>query len=97
VDRRTIGTRRARLGTGLVDVAITYQPLVHGNQSIQLLPPDELILYALRPDNPMRGDPDYIYVDLGEDFHRDHSHESAPTASSAPDRWPKPTVGHPEQ
>jgi DNA-binding transcriptional LysR family regulator len=67
----------ARLGTGLVDVAITYQPLVHGNQSIQLLPPDELILYALRPDNPMRGDPDYIYVDLGEDFHRDHSHEYA--------------------
>ena len=67
----------ARLGTGLVDVAITYQPLVHGNQSIQLLPPDELILYALRPDNPLRGDPDYIYVDLGEDFHRDHSHDYA--------------------
>jgi hypothetical protein len=44
----------ARLGTGLVDVAITYQPLVHGNQSIQLLPPDELVLYALRPDNPIR-------------------------------------------
>jgi len=67
----------ARLGAGLVDVAITYQPVVHGNQSIQLLPPDELVLYALRPDNPMRSDPHYIYVDLGEDFHRDHSHDYA--------------------
>jgi DNA-binding transcriptional LysR family regulator len=67
----------ARLGAGLVDVAITYQPVVHGNQSIQLLPPDELVLYALRPDNPIRSDPDYIYVDLGEDFHRGHSHEYA--------------------
>ncbi len=67
----------ARLGAGLVDVAITYQPVVHGNQSIQLLPPDRLVLYANTPDKPMRFDPGYVYVDLGDDFHREHSREYA--------------------
>lgn len=61
------------LGTGLVDVALTYQPAAHDNQSTRVLRAERLVLYTTRPGSPMRFDPGYIYVDAGEDFGRRHA------------------------
>jgi DNA-binding transcriptional LysR family regulator len=62
-----------QLGSGLVDVAMTYRPSVHGNRTIHALRPERLVLYATRPDNPIRFTPDYIYVDLGEEYRDQHA------------------------
>lgn len=62
-----------QLGSGLVDVALTYRPSVHGNRTIHALRPERLVLYATRPDNPIRFTPDYIYVDLGEEYREQHA------------------------
>lgn len=62
-----------QLGSGLVDVAMTYRPSVHGNRTIHALKPDRLVLCATRPDNPIRFTPDYIYVDLGEEYRDQHA------------------------
>lgn len=61
------------LGTGLVDVALTYQPAAHDNQSTHVLRAEQLLLYTTRPGSPMRFDPAYVYVDAGEDFGRRHA------------------------
>jgi DNA-binding transcriptional LysR family regulator len=60
------------LGFGLVDAALSYQPVVHGNQSVHALSPDMLEVYTTRPGSPARFDPDYIYVDSGDVFQKQH-------------------------
>lgn len=61
------------LGTGLVDAALTYSSKVHENQTIQTLEADKLILVSRKPRRLMRWDPEYIYVDSGEEFRRRHA------------------------
>ena len=61
------------LRSGLVDVAITYQPSLQGNQTVYALPADDIILYATEADRPMRFDPKYIFVDQGEEFRKQHA------------------------
>lgn len=61
------------LGTGLVDAALTYQPAAHDNQTVHALSPEALVLVSDREDSPMRFDPAYVYVDLGDDFGRRHA------------------------
>ncbi|MCB1883108.1 MAG: LysR family transcriptional regulator [Geminicoccaceae bacterium] len=61
------------LGSGLLDAVMTYRPTVHGNQTIHALRPDEIVLFATEPDRPMRFDPGYVFVDLGEDFRTRHA------------------------
>jgi DNA-binding transcriptional LysR family regulator len=61
------------LGSGLVDAVMTYRPSVHGNRTIHALKPERLVLFATRPDNPIRFTNDYIYVDLGEEFRDQHA------------------------
>lgn len=61
------------IGTGLIDAALTYRPSAQENRTTHELTPERLVLVATRPDNPMRFDPGYVFVDAGEDFGRRHA------------------------
>lgn len=61
------------LGTGLVDVALSYRVGTHENQVTHTLEPEQLILVSTNPDSPVRFDPGYVYVDGGEEFARRHA------------------------
>ncbi|MEM7208788.1 MAG: LysR family transcriptional regulator [Pseudomonadota bacterium] len=63
------------LATGLIDVALCYQPVVHHDYSMIELKTESLVLVADRADAPMRNDPGYIFVDASDDFARRHSAE----------------------
>ena len=65
----------ARYGVGLVDAALTYQPGSYENQGISEMSPDRLALYSDRPNSPVIYDTekDYVYVDHGESFRRQHA------------------------
>lgn len=60
------------LGEGMVDVILTYDSVARGNQTVHALPPEELALFSNRPDTPIVGDPQYIFVDHGDAFRRQH-------------------------
>jgi len=60
------------LAAGLVDVVMTFDPVVRGNQTIHPLPPERLILVSDRPDSPTKFDPKYVFVDHGEEYRRGH-------------------------
>ena len=61
------------LGAGLIDVALTFQPFAHENQTIYDLGQERLVLVTTRSGSPMRFDPQYVYVHSGEDFAQKHS------------------------
>ncbi|MGH1538893.1 MAG: LysR family transcriptional regulator [Arenicella sp.] len=61
------------MATGLINAALTYRPTAQENQTIHTLNNEQLVLVGSRPDNPMRFDPGYIYVDAGADFGRRHA------------------------
>jgi len=58
---------------GAVDVILTYEAVARGNQTVHDLPAERLVLYSDRPDAPVVGDPDYIFVDHGTDYRRMHA------------------------
>ena len=58
---------------GLIDIALTYEVAVQHNQTVRSLTPERLVLVSDRPESPMRFDPQYIYVESGEDFRRRHA------------------------
>jgi len=58
---------------GAVDVILTYEAVARGNQTVHELPVERLVLYSSKPDAPMVGDPDYIFVDHGTDYRRMHA------------------------
>ncbi|WP_108814336.1 LysR family transcriptional regulator [Loktanella sp. Alg231-35] len=61
------------LDEGKSDVAFTYRPgqtPQHGKMALQ---PDQLMLVSTSPDSPIRFDPDYVFVEAGERFERDHT------------------------
>lgn len=58
---------------GSVDLILTYEAVAHGNQTVHMLPAERLALYSDRPDTPLVGDLDYIFVDHGADFRRMHA------------------------
>ncbi len=61
------------LSSGLIDAALTWQPTVRDEQTIHPLRSERLVLVSTRADSPLRFDPDYLYVDAGEDFGRRHA------------------------
>lgn len=61
------------LGTGLVDVALSYRVATHENQVTHTLQAESLVLVSTDRHGPIRFDPGYIYVDAGEDFARRHA------------------------
>lgn len=61
------------IASGLVDVALCYSSNVRDNAFARLLYEDPLVLVSsTSPDAPYP-DPPHLYVDLGEDFRRQHA------------------------
>lgn len=73
----------AWLGTGITDAGLTLEPISGPGLSLRELCREDIIYVSTtsRPSAP--GDGDYIYVDLGVDFRRQHAlaFPSATTAS----------------
>ena len=61
------------LGSGLIDAALCYSPATRESRSGYRLPSDRLVLVATQARDLMRWDPDYIYVDGGEEFRKNHA------------------------
>lgn len=61
------------LGTGRIDLAISYWPAGKQAHDSRVIAHDSLILVADRPDRPQRFDAGYVYVENGETFGRDHA------------------------
>ena len=61
------------LKSGLVDVALTYRMNTAEEQAAIRLFEERLVLVSDQDDSPMRFDPDYIFVEAGEEFGRDHA------------------------
>ena len=61
------------LGSGVVDVILTYEPGLRGNQTIHPLPAEEIVLYTTRAGSPIRHDPHYVYVEHGDEFSDRHA------------------------
>ena len=59
--------------TGLIDVALTHNPISREHLTNRELRQESLVLVSTRLDSPTRFDPGYIYVDSGEDFCRRHA------------------------
>jgi DNA-binding transcriptional LysR family regulator len=71
------------LEDGKADVAFTYRSATSARQDQIVLCPDELKLYATRPDSPIRFNPDYVFIEAGDAFGRDHA---AAYADASPTR-----------
>ena len=79
------------LGSGLIDAALGYSPSLRENRTQHRLNADRLILVSTRPRKLMRWDPDYIYIDSGEEFRKCHAASYAdgdtPTVTVASSTW----------
>lgn len=61
------------LSSGLIDLAITYHTATEDGFRLHGLADERLILVSSKPNSPMRFDPNYIFVEGGEQFGRDHA------------------------
>jgi len=61
------------LGSGLVDAALCYAPSLRENRTAYGLREERLILVSSEQRDVVRWDPNYIYVDSGEEFRRSHA------------------------
>lgn len=61
------------MASGRSELSLTYRPAALPELDRQVLPDDVLVLVASDPQAPMRFDPDYILVEAGEAFSRDHA------------------------
>lgn len=61
------------LDTGLVDISLTYWSTAQGNQTVYPLAPDQLILVSTQSDAPIKSNPDYVGVEAGQEFERQHA------------------------
>jgi DNA-binding transcriptional LysR family regulator len=79
------------LGSGLIDAALGYSPAFRENRTQHQLIADRLMLVSTRPRELMRWDPDYIYIDSGEEFRKSHAASYAdgdtPTVTVASATW----------
>ncbi len=61
------------LNNGLIDMALTYRSTLRGEQTVHALPDDQLVLVSTRASSPVRFDPDYVFVEAGDDFGQQHA------------------------
>jgi len=61
------------LGSGLIDAALCTTVRLRAGWIAHELPPERLVLVATTPRQRVRSDPDYVYVDAGEDLRRAHA------------------------
>lgn len=71
------------LRTGLVDIAFCYAPQSGESFASRVLFDDSLVLVADRPGNFPDLLPDYVYVDHGDEFRRQHAAAFPLAATSA--------------
>jgi len=71
------------LNDGLIDLALTYQPNVNQQQQVVTEFEDKLVLVSTSKDSPITFDPNYVFVDAGEEFEQAHAaaYADADTAS----------------
>lgn len=60
------------LASGLVDVILTYDSVARGSQTVHALPSEELVLYSNRAGSSIKADPQYVFVDHGDEYRRSH-------------------------
>ncbi len=58
---------------GKSDLAFTHRSAAGPRDEQIELPPDRLILVSSQPDSPVTFDPNYVYVEAGEEFGRAHA------------------------
>lgn len=61
------------LGNGLIDAALCYRPSLAESRSEYQLNSECLVLVSTRPRELMRWDPEYVYIDSGEEFRKSHA------------------------
>ncbi|MCB1378311.1 MAG: LysR family transcriptional regulator [Alphaproteobacteria bacterium] len=61
------------LAIGLVDIAFCYAPPVGGSFTSRVIRSDELVLVSRQPAAGLTLGRDYVYVDHGEEFRRQHA------------------------
>ena len=61
------------LNAGLSDVSLTYWPNANQKQSVFPLLTDRLVLVSDREESPIKFDPQYVFVEAGEEFGRQHA------------------------
>lgn len=63
----------AWLGSNLIDAALCYTPVAAEDARVFEMGEETLRLYTSDPDAPLIRNPDYVYVDAGEKFGREHA------------------------
>lgn len=61
------------LGTGITDAGLTLEPISGPGISLRPLTEEEIVHVATAPLPAAPNDADYVYVDLGVDFRRQHA------------------------
>ena len=61
------------LGSGLIDAALCYRPSLRENRHEYRLNSDRLVLVSRQPRQLVRWDPEYVYIDSGEEFRKSHA------------------------
>ncbi len=72
----------AWLGTGITDAAMTHEPISAPGLASRLCLRQEIVQVTTRGGRGGASDPDYVYVDLGTDFRRQHA-SAFPNAKTA--------------
>ena len=61
------------MDAGIVDIGLSHAANAKSNQSVFELAADRLVLVSPDPQNPIEFDPNYIYIESGTDFGRQHA------------------------
>lgn len=61
------------LNDGLIDLSISFAPGASQSQQVVSTISDRLVLVSTDADSPIKFDPNYIFVEAGEQFAREHS------------------------
>ncbi len=61
------------LNAGLTDISLSYWPNANQKQNVFPLTTDQLLLVSTRKNSPIKFDPDYVFVEAGEEFGQQHA------------------------
>jgi DNA-binding transcriptional LysR family regulator len=79
------------LDSGLIDAALSTEPISGTQIDTMVISSDQIVQVATRPRTAMEWDPDYIYVDLGSEFRRQHAqywtHDHGARMTFGDSRW----------
>lgn len=58
---------------GLIDLSLSYRPSANEKQTLLLSIDDQLILVSTDVNSSIKSDPNYVFVEAGEEFGREHA------------------------